>query len=226
MHLEDRQENLFFQVGPLTAMANGQIVYQDALITLHEGDFAFLAGPSGCGKTTLLRQIVGLNAFPCEGRFLAGKRYGPEDLPLFRRDCLLLLQDAPLLGGTVEENLTFPFTLKLARKRYDPSTAKTLLETLGLGHLSPTQPAQELSLGERHRLALVRALLWDPIVILADEPFSGLDRENLEKAQNLLFSFTKRPGKAVLCVSHAGIPQEATKVFRFSGKSLVSELVR
>ncbi len=198
--------------GPFTAYAKDRLLYEEVFIEISENECVLLSGPSGSGKTTLLRQIVGLHPAPGAQRTLRGRSYSLRELPLFRRDCLFLSSEAPCLPGTIEENLRFPFELKLARDDFDPEKARTLLKAVGLAHLSPGQEVQSLSLGERHRLAMVRAILWNPCVILADEPFTGLDEKTFQASWNLLKGeFLQRPGKALLIVSHDGLSADEVR---------------
>lgn len=163
-----------------------------------------LEGPSGCGKSTLLRMVSGL--LPTTGeeiRELGGRSYGRSELPEWRAGVTLLAQDAPVLPGTLEWNLEWPFRLRAADGRAFPrERAAALLEAVGLGGVAADREARSLSGGERHRLALVRGLLWDPPVLLADEPFSGLDRKMAEVCRRLLEAFAARSGHAALVVLH------------------------
>ena len=77
-----------------------------------------------------------------------------------------------------------------------------MLHDVGLGTIALERPASTLSGGERHRLAIVRALLWEAPVLLADEPLSGLDGPLASRCFNLLREHARRPGHAVLCVLH------------------------
>lgn len=212
---------MLLEAGPFSARLDRKTLYQDVSITLRENDFALLRGPSGSGKTTLLRQVVGLHPAPRAQRKLLGRPFSPEELPAFRRQCLYLSPNAPMLPGSIEENLRFPFGHKLAQAEFDPSLARRLCQSLGLGHLRWEQDVKRLSLGERHRLALVRALVWRPAVILADEPFTGLDQANLQAAWHALLSFSQEANRAVLCVSHAEQGPGVTRLLALENQSLV-----
>ncbi len=211
---------MLLEAGPFEAHTGRKLLYRDVFISLKEREFVLLQGPSGAGKTTLLRQLVGL--LPAQGarRVFLGEEFLPEDLPRFRRYCLLLPANAPMLLGSIRENLLFPFKHKLARGTFKASKASELWKELGLGDLRWEQDVGSLSLGERHRLALVRALLWEPHVILADEPFSGLDKENFGRAWQALFKFSQKGGRAVLCVSHGEVGPGVSRTLVLEGQRI------
>ena len=155
-------------------------------------DLSFAAGPgitavmapSGSGKTTLLRILLGLER-PDSGTVegLAGKRISA----VFQEDRLLEHLSA-------EGNLRF-----VLGREYDPKAARALLDRLGLPDTG-AQPVREFSGGMKRRLALARALLAPFDALLLDEPFTGLDRENRERARAaILEAAGERP---VLLVTH------------------------
>ena len=208
-------------VGPLSFEENGRLLYKDVTVILPEATLVVLTGPSGSGKTSLLRQMVGL--IPAKGarRCLEGREYLPSDISRFRAEVLLLSCGAAMIAGTIWDNLTFVFGLKNRGDRcFDESRARELMEYLGLGYLRWSQRVRDLSLGERHRLALVRALLWDPKVLLADEPFTGLDPESYTRAFKLLSRQARRPGRASLCVIHEPVPKGVDILFRLESGGL------
>jgi putative ABC transport system ATP-binding protein len=190
--------------GPFSATnGEGKELYSEMNVELGESELVILDGPSGSGKSTLLRQLVGL--LPANGadRRLAGQAYSPQRLPAWRSRVTLVAQDAPMLLGTVGDNLRFPFRQRCGRdRRENRERRSSLLAAVGLGEIPETRDVGTLSGGERHRLALARGLLWAPPVLVADEPLSGLDEETALVCFDLMLEFGHRPGHSVLCVLH------------------------
>lgn len=157
-----------------------------------------VTGPSGCGKTTFLRTLVGL-IDPLEGDVhLEGRRPAEIGWPQFRRRVMFVAQRPALFDTTVSDNLLLPFTYAAAAgRRFDAARAEETLRRLGMPNLLE-QPARTLSEGQAQRIALARALLLEPDVLLLDEPTSALDAESRERVELVLSS---RPG-ATLLASH------------------------
>jgi len=194
----------FVTAGPFSARdGEGRRLFDGVTVELAEGELVVLDGPSGSGKSTLLRQLVGL--VPVEGakRQLVGESFHSTMLPRWRSKITLVAQDAPMLAGTVGENIRFPFSQRCAEGcPPDEKMLATLLAVIGLDGIKEERDTATLSGGERHRLALVRGLLWNPPVLVADEPLSGLDEEMAKICFELLRDFAHRPGHAVVCVLH------------------------
>jgi len=124
-------------------------------------------------------------------------------LPEWRSRVSLVAQDAPMIAGTVRENLEFPFCQRTGReRRFDDVRAAGMMTQVGLEQLPFDREVRTLSGGERHRLALIRGLLWDPRVIVADEPLAGLDPDIASVCLDLLLQFGRRPRRLLLCVLH------------------------
>ncbi|MCG6964494.1 MAG: ATP-binding cassette domain-containing protein [Acidobacteria bacterium] len=195
------------ECGPLSAKdGEGRTLFHGARLTLDEGRLALLEGPSGSGKSTLLRQVAALLEAPGASRRLEGEEYGPGRLARWRARVTLAAQDAPVLPGTVAWNLEFPFAFRHARRNEcDPAAQRAALDGVGLERLPLDRDVATLSGGERHRLALARALLWDPPVLLADEPLAGLDPDRAALCFERLAEHAHRAGRAVLCVLHEGV---------------------
>lgn len=195
----------FLSAGPFSARdGEGRVLFTDVTVELNEGELVVLDGPSGSGKSTLLRQLVGMLPTEDARRELGGEPYasGPQ-LPRWRSMVTLIAQDAPMLAGSLGDNVRFPFTQRCSGKASpDESRFGELMRATGLAGLPEDRDVSTLSGGERHRLALVRGLLWDPPVLVADEPLSGLDGERAAAAFDLLLEFAHRSGHGVLCVLH------------------------
>ena len=179
------------RTGPVHAVAG-------ASFTANSGDFISLLGPSGCGKSTLLMMLAGLEAPNAGELVLAGASVtGP------RRDTGIIFQDPTLLPWkTTLENVLFPIEiLKLPRKDYD-DRARELLLRVGLGGFEHKKP-HELSGGMRQRVAICRALVHDPQVLLMDEPFSALDAITRDQMNVVLAELLERYRKTVIFVTHS-----------------------
>lgn len=149
------------------------------------GERLAIQGPSGSGKSTLLRAIAGL--LPHPGRVTLNGR-SPEQLgwPAFRRQVVLVSQTAAFGTMTLQQALRRPFSFGTATHGFPEQRATELLDRVGLGQLKPDTPAARLSGGEQQRLALVRALLVSPAVLLLDEPTSALDEDNRDAVEAAL----------------------------------------
>ena len=161
------------QIRKIVAGYGGAPVLSGVSFNVSHGELAAVLGPSGSGKSTLLRVIAGLvrpleGAVVLDGRVLSGPRVNvaPE-----KRSVALVPQDAALFPHLdVLANASFG----LPRAERGGARARDLLEMVGMSDLAHRMPG-ELSGGERHRVALARALATDPQVVLLDEPFSALD---------------------------------------------------
>ena len=177
--------------GPVPAVAG-------ATFSASEGEFISLLGPSGCGKSTLLMMLAGLEQ-PTSGSFhLAGHEVdGP------RRETGIIFQDATLLPWkSVLENVMFPIQiLKLPEKDYI-DRANELLNRVGLSNFTAKRP-HELSGGMRQRVAICRALIHDPNILLMDEPFSALDAITRDQMNVVLSELLERYRTTVIFVTHS-----------------------
>ncbi|MGE7414085.1 ABC transporter ATP-binding protein [Methylobacterium tarhaniae] len=177
--------------GPVRAVAS-------ASLEIGRGEFVSLLGPSGCGKSTLLMMIAGLET-PTGGTIeLDGS---PVIRP--RRDIGIIFQDATLLPWkTTIENVLFPIRiLKLPLAPYR-ERARELLAMVGLGGFENHKPSQ-LSGGMRQRVAICRALIHDPAILLMDEPFSALDAITRDQMNEALSEIMDKTAKTVIFVTHS-----------------------
>lgn len=194
----------FLSAGPFSARdGEGRSLFTDVSIEINEGELVVLDGPSGSGKSTLVRQLVGMVPSSNVSRELDGEVYSGLQLPRWRSRVTLVAQDAPMLAGTVGENIRFPFGQRCAGGcAPEESRLAAVMDAVGLIGIPEERDVGTLSGGERHRLALVRGLIWNPPVLIADEPLSGLDEDTAVSCFELLLDFAHCTGHAVLCVVH------------------------
>jgi spermidine/putrescine transport system ATP-binding protein len=173
---------------------------RDISLQIEEGEFFSLLGPSGCGKTTNLRMIAGFE-LPSEGEiYLKGKPVG--QLPPFKRNVNTVFQNYALFPHmTVSDNVGFGLEMKKLPRAEIQQRVNDTLELVRLPNLSDRKPRQ-LSGGQQQRIALARALINRPDVLLLDEPLSALDLK-LRKAMQLeLKDLQHKLGITFIFVTH------------------------
>lgn len=168
-----------------------------------KGEFVAICGPSGCGKTTLML-IMGSLLAPDKGAVLIDgmdvNSFSQGKKAAFRAEKIgFVFQQFHLLPYfNILENIQLP---ELAIKNDNISQKTTeLINTLGLAHRETHFPA-EMSIGERQRTALARALIHEPDILLADEPTGNLDQKNTDIVISVLKNFAKT-GKCVIMITH------------------------
>jgi len=177
-------------------------------LDLHAGDLVGLRGPSGGGKTSLLRAICGLDD-PAAGTVsLEGATPAETGWPCFRRRVALVAQEPLLPAGTVGAALSRPFAFQACREAaFDPARARATLAEIFDAPPDLDADAGVLSVGERQRVALVRALLLDARVLLLDEPTSALDPAAASQVEDAVRRRAAN-GLAALIVSHDPVQAE------------------
>jgi len=182
----------------------GPTALSDVTLTIEPGEMVFLTGPSGAGKSTLLR-LVFREESPTEGRVLVGGRNLAElsesEVARLRRDVGFVFQDFKLLPEkTVFENLTFVLRALGVPHHQRKVRAFEALERVGLHHRLHARP-RELSGGEQQRIAIARALIDRPRLLLADEPTGSLDPDLSLGIMQLLREVNGR-GTTILIATH------------------------
>ena len=176
-------------------------------VEVAEGDFCAFIGPSGCGKSTLLNLVAGLDA-PTSGElFLEGRstsRFTNDDWTGIRRDTVgIIFQAFHLIPGlTAAENVAFPLLLRGERGTSVQSRVEEVLELVSMTARRHHWPS-ELSGGEQQRVAMARAIVHRPQIILADEPTGNLDSQHGAEIIVLLRSLVQRFRQTVLLVTHS-----------------------
>jgi putative spermidine/putrescine transport system ATP-binding protein len=181
--------------------AFGATTVVDALdLAVERGEFVSLLGPSGSGKTTLLMMLAGFEA-PTGGAIrVDGRRV--EGLPPHRREMGVVFQNYALFPHmSVADNLAFPLRMRRMPRAERTARVARALDLVRLGHLADRRPAQ-LSGGQQQRIALARALVYEPKVVLMDEPLSALDKQLREHMQLEIRALHRTLGLTVLFVTH------------------------
>lgn len=182
-----------FGVGESTMVALSDVDYE-----LRKGELVALLGPSGCGKTTLLRMVAGLTK-PSGGSIIIRGREVTEP----QDDFGFVFQSPNLLPWrTVLSNVLFPMEIKGRLDAAAKARAVELLEHVGLGKFLKSRP-HELSGGMKQRVALCRALIHSPSLILMDEPFGALDELTRMEMHELLLDIRRLTGATVMFVTHS-----------------------
>ena len=195
-------------------------------LTVKSGEIVSIVGASGAGKTTLL-QILGTLDVPDSGEVSVD---GESTSGLSRRELCafrnahmgFVFQFHRLLPEfNALENVLMPAWIAGAPQRESRERAAQLLDDLGLGHRLDHNPS-ELSGGEHQRVAVARALMNQPSVLLADEPSGNLDSENAAKLHDLFFELRERHGQTIVLVTHnEQLAQRADRMLRMADGQFV-----
>lgn len=182
-------------------------VLKNISFEIKSGEFVIIFGPSGCGKSTLLHALLGLEG-PNSGliTFLGEDLYGlttEDDRSQFRKIHIGMVYQQPnwIKALNVIDNLVFPQLLLGKTREQGLIKATELLETVGMLEWAHYIPS-ELSGGQQQRIALVRALVTDPEIIIADEPTGNLDFISGQKLMKLLQDMNTKQNKTIIMVTH------------------------
>lgn len=163
------------------------------------GHITTLVGPSGAGKTTLLKMCNALLS-PTSGKiYIQGKDIEAYDPTSLRRKVGIVLQNAPILRTTVYENLALP--RKLAHQSLSKEEAQTALSNVGLDASFLTYQANELSGGQKQKLAIARTLINDSEILLLDEITSALDPKSVNEIEELILTIQQK-GVTIIWITH------------------------
>ncbi|MBK9213061.1 MAG: ATP-binding cassette domain-containing protein [Saprospiraceae bacterium] len=182
------------------------LLLNDVNMQISEGEFCYVVGKTGTGKSSLLKTIYG--ALPLqngEGRVVGMnlKQVDRKNLHLLRRKMGMIFQDFNLLmDRNVERNLSFVLeAVGIKDKGVIQNKIRTVLDQVGLSFM-PLKMPHELSGGEQQRLAVARALLNNPPLIIADEPTGNLDPDTSDDILQLLKNLTQEHGTSVIIATH------------------------
>ena len=176
----------------------------DVNFKIEKGEFIAIVGPSGSGKSTLLHLLGGVDN-PSSGKiFIDGNdisKYTSKELALFRRRKVgLIYQFYNLIPNlTVRHNIELP--LKLDKRKINQDEFSDIVKKLGIESKLDSFPS-ELSGGQQQRVAIARSLIYNPSIILADEPTGNLDRKNSKEIIEIFKYFNKTLKQTIILITH------------------------
>ncbi|MBV8919602.1 ABC transporter ATP-binding protein [Bradyrhizobium sp.] len=175
-------------------------VIKDLSLDIERGEFVSLIGPSGSGKTTLLMLLAGFEQPSAGSILLDGQRI--DQLPPHRRAMGVVFQNYALFPHmSVADNVAFPLKMRAMARAEAEAKVKRALDMVQLAAMRDRRPAQ-LSGGQQQRVALARALVFEPAVVLMDEPLGALDKQLREQMQLDIRALHKRLELTVVFVTH------------------------
>ena len=197
----DNQSRGFVVFEKIDKSYDGEVlVVKNLNLNITKGEFVTMLGPSGSGKTTTLMMLAGFET-PTNGEiFLDNKPI--SKIPPYDREIGMVFQNYALFPHmTVQENLSFPLEVRNNSKSETQEKVKKALDMVELGEFGTRFPAQ-LSGGQQQRVALARALVFEPRLVLMDEPLGALDKNLREQMQYEIKHIHERIGITVVYVTH------------------------
>ena len=176
------------------------LVVKNLDLDIRKGEFITLLGPSGSGKTTTLMMLAGFE-IPTHGEiYLAEKPI--KNMPPHQRDIGMVFQNYALFPHlTIEENVAFPLSVRKVSKSETQERVRAALRMIKMEGLAQRRPGQ-LSGGQQQRVALARALVFNPQIVLMDEPLGALDKRLREQMQLEIKQLHERMGITIVYVTH------------------------
>ena len=208
--------------------SRGLYALQDLSLTVQKGEFVFLTGPSGAGKSTLLRLLL-VQDRPTEGELFVNGHdltsLSRGDVQEYRRGIGFIFQDFKLIPTrTVFENVAFVLEVLGVPGGQQRRRAFQVLKWVGLQHRINAYP-RDLSGGEQQRIAIARALVNDPALVLADEPTGNLDTRTSIEVMGIFQRLNRERGITVLVITHEqDISEYGTRIVTCRDGQIVSDL--
>lgn len=188
------------ELATLTKRYGAFTAVEDINIAIEAGEFCTLLGPSGSGKTTLLRIIAGYDEATSGTIQIGGREVA--DIPVARRNIGMVFQNYALFPHmTVAENVAFPLEMRGIPAAARQRKVESVIDLIGLKGLAGRLPRQ-LSGGQQQRVAVARALVFDPDILLMDEPLGALDKNLRTTMQSEIRALHRRIGVTIVYVTH------------------------
>ncbi len=184
------------------ATVNPYYLLRDVSLQVFQGDRIALVGPSGAGKTSLLRLINRLNEPTSGVLYFEGQPYSKIPVLQLRQEVVLVLQESKLLGMTVQDALAYPLQLRGWDKKAIQSRLEEWIERCRIPSEWLNRTEQQLSVGQRQIVAIARAVLTHPKVLLLDEPTSALDAGRSQQLLGVLNDLSIHYGTTILMINH------------------------
>ncbi len=199
----------------------------DVNLHIQKGEFTYVTGPSGAGKTTLLKLLYGAER-PSAGKLLVGgvdaSRLSQSQLPFLRRNIGVVFQDFKLIPNrTVFDNVILALEVLGMDRNDSERRTRAVLNTVGLRGKEDSWPL-DLSGGEQQRVAMARAIVNDPAILLADEPTGNLDGAMAVEVMEILLAVNLRGTTVMIATHDTGLMNRfPNRTLRFEAGRLVSE---
>ena len=182
----------------------GSVALQDINVRIEQGEFVFIVGPSGAGKSTFFRMLF-REVLPSSGKVIVNGhdlvKMTDKEIPYFRRQLGIVFQDYRLLPDrTVYDNVAFAMQVIETPYRKIKRRVNDVLDLVGLRKRAHAYPT-ELSGGEQQRIAIARAIVNDPILLIADEPTGNLDPETSWEIMDI-FREVNKSGTTIVMATH------------------------
>lgn len=182
----------------------GSVALQDINVRIEQGEFVFIVGPSGAGKSTFFKMLF-REVLPSSGKVIVNGhdlvKMTDKEIPYFRRQLGIVFQDYRLLPDrTVYDNVAFAMQVIETPYRKIKRRVNDVLDLVGLRNRAHAYPT-ELSGGEQQRIAIARAIVNDPILLIADEPTGNLDPETSWEIMDI-FREVNKSGTTIVMATH------------------------
>lgn len=182
----------------------GSVALQDINVRIEQGEFVFIVGPSGAGKSTFFKMLF-REVLPSSGKVIVNGhdlvKMTDKEIPYFRRQLGIVFQDYRLLSDrTVYDNVAFAMQVIETPYRKIKRRVNDVLDLVGLRKRAHAYPT-ELSGGEQQRIAIARAIVNDPILLIADEPTGNLDPETSWEIMDI-FREVNKSGTTIVMATH------------------------
>lgn len=188
-----------FEVHDLSYTVGDKEILKHINLEIEKGKYITVIGPSGSGKSTLMRILASMISATSGEVIFDGKRIETYEPTTYRQRVSYAFQQPTLFGKTVRENLNFPFEVR--NIEFDEGKVKKYLKMVNLDESYIDKSVNDVSGGEKQRIALIRNLIFPPEVLITDEVTAGLDVENKTIVHEMLQQFNQQ-GVTILRVTH------------------------